>query len=191
MPPVDGDEIVAVGGAPINTDTSSLPLFAVAKSPPNGLKATDIGEVSVGNGDPLTCVRAPVVWSTENIDTALLPLSAAAKRLPDGLKVAENGTVPAVNGDPLTCVNAGVLAEAGVAATTAMAAMMAMDTGRDNKVLSRSAARTALLRPGCTRVRLLSAHPMPTPPIGKPSPDFSGRPKAFVRARPRPPWRPG
>ena len=62
-----------------NTDTVLAPFcwssFAVARSPPLGLNATEDGLSPVANGEPDTGASAPVAWLTKNTDTVPVTLA--------------------------------------------------------------------------------------------------------------------
>ena len=86
--------------------------LAVASSPPLGLNATETGTLPVANGEPTTCVNAPVKEFTENTETVLSLRLAVASSPPPGLNATDNGALPVSTGEPATGVNAGGAASA-------------------------------------------------------------------------------
>jgi hypothetical protein len=107
--PVETGEPRLVSAPPAPTeciDTVGPPWSSEASSPPDGLKAIDIG-VATENGEPVTWVSGPPE-PTENIDTAPAPsLSEVASNPPDGLKATPNGVIRlgGANGEPATGLN--------------------------------------------------------------------------------------
>ena len=77
--------------------------FALARNRPSGLNASAFANPgAMLNGEPLTCVSAPVILSTENTYIAIFASSATTRNLPFGLNAATTGDTPTENGDPGT-----------------------------------------------------------------------------------------